>query len=200
MSEMDNQRAKYHAMADGTAEDWQIIVAHAAPFTKDLPNRLVAHLKLLAGDCGGYAVDRLEHSLQTATRAAQAGEDEEYVVCALLHDIGDTLGPSNHADIAAAIVKPYVGERNHWIVEKHGMFQGYYFFHFLGLDRTARDQYRGHPHFEATAQFCHRYDQNSFDPDFKSMPLEAFVPMIGRVFARPKNSMYLRKPEAQAAE
>jgi predicted HD phosphohydrolase len=196
----DHDRAKYHSMAEGTAEDWQIIVKHAAPFQKDLPNRLMAHLKLLKGDCGGYPVDRLEHSLQTATRAHQAGQDEEYVVCALLHDIGDTLGPANHADIAAAIVKPYVSEKNHWIVDKHAMFQGYYFFHFLGLDRNMRDQYRGHPHFEATAQFCHLYDQNSFDPNFKSMPLSAFEPMIARVFTRPKNSMYLRSDQQAAAE
>ncbi len=194
-----NDRATYKTMADSTADDWQIIVKHAGPFQKDLPNRLIAHLNLLKGDCGGYAVDRLEHSLQTATRAQQAGQDEEYVVCALLHDIGDTLGPANHADIAASIVKPYVSERNHWIVEKHGIFQGYYFFHHLGLDRNLRDQYRGHPHFEPTAQFCHLYDQNSFDPDFKSMPLEAFEPMIGRVFSRPKNSLYMRK-DALAAE
>jgi len=195
-----HDRAKYHAMKDGTQEDWDIIVKHGAPFQKDLPNRIVTHLKLLKGDCGGFAVDRLEHCLQTATRAHQAGEDEEYVVCALVHDIGDTLGPANHADIAAAIVKPYVSERNHWMVEKHGIFQGYYFFHFLGLDRNMRDQFRGHPHYEATAQFCHLYDQNSFDPSFKSMPLEAFEPMIQRVFARPKNSMYLRNSDRAAAE
>jgi len=108
------------------------------------------------------------------------------------------LGPANHADVAAVIVKPYVSERNHWIVEKHGMFQGYYFFHFLGLDRNMRDQFRGHPHFEACAQFCHLYDQVAFDPTFKSMPLEAFEPMLQRVFMRPKNSMYLRKPAAAA--
>jgi predicted HD phosphohydrolase len=115
-----------------------------------------------------------------------------------VHDIGDTLGPANHADVAASIVRPYVSEKNHWIIEKHAMFQGYYFFHFLGLDRNMRDQFRGHPHFEATAQFCHLFDQNSFDPAFKSMPLEAFVPMIGRVFSRPKNSIYLRKDPAAA--
>src|SRR5262245_43747098 len=137
-----DDRAKYRAMADGTQDDWDVIVKQAAHFQKDLPNRIIAHLKLLEGDCGGYAVDRLEHSLQTATRAHQAGKDEEYVVCALVHDIGDTLGPSNHADIAAAMVKPYVSEENHWIVEKHGIFQGYYFFHFIGLDRNLRDQYR----------------------------------------------------------
>jgi predicted HD phosphohydrolase len=195
-----HDQAKYHAMIDSTAEDWAIISMAAAPFQKDLPNRIATHLNLLNGDCGGYAIDRLEHSLQTATRAHQAGQDEEYVVCALIHDIGDTLGPANHADIAAAIVKPYVSERNHWIVEKHAIFQGYYFFHHLGLDRDMRDQFRGHPHFEACAQFCHLYDQNSFDPAFKSMPLEAFVPMLHRVFARPKNSIYLRKDKQAAAE
>ena len=195
-----SERAKYHAMMDSTQDDWNIIVKHAAPFQKDLPNRIITHLKLLKGDCGGFAVDRLEHCLQTATRAHQAGEDEEYVVCSLVHDIGDTLGPANHADVAAVIVKPYVSEKNHWIVEKHGMFQGYYFFHFLGLDRNMRDQYRGHQFFEACAQFCHIYDQNSFDPSFKSMPLEAFEPMIQRVFARPKNSMYLRTDNRAAAE
>lgn len=199
MDEEPHDRAKYHAMIDATAGDWQIIVKAAAPFQKDLPNRIVAHLNLLKGDCGGYPVDRLEHSLQTATRAHQAGEHEEYVVCALLHDIGDTLGPANHADIAAAIVKPYVSEKNHWIVEKHAIFQGYYFFHFLGLDRNKRDEYRGHPHFEPCAQFCHLYDQNSFDPAFKSMPLDAFVPMIHRTFAKPKNSIYLRKDKTPAA-
>ena len=196
----DGPRASYTAMADGTQADWDIIVAQMKPHQKALPERLIAHMKLLAGDYGGYPVDRLEHCLQTATRAQQAGEDEEYVVAALLHDIGDTLGPANHADVAAAIVKPFVSERTHWIVEKHAIFQGYYFFHYLGLDRGMRDQFRGHPHFEACAQFCHRYDQNSFDPNFASMPLEAFEPMIQRVFARPKNSIYLRAPAQPAAE
>ncbi len=197
MTDATHARAQYHAMSEGTAEDWAIIAREMGAFAKDLPNRIVAHLKLLEGDHGGYAIDRMDHSLQTATRAFRAGEDEEYVVCALLHDIGDTLGPSNHADVAAAIVKPFVSEKNHWIVANHAIFQGYYFFHHLGLDRNLRDQYRGHPWFEACAQFCHLYDQNSFDPAYESMPLEAFVPMIGRVFARPKRSIYLRP---QAAE
>lgn len=189
-------QAQFHAMTEGTAEDWGVISKHAAVFGKGLPQRLVAHLNLLKGDFGGFAVDRLEHSLQTATRAHRAGEDEEYVVCALLHDIGDTLGPSNHADIAAAIVKPFVSARNQWIVANHGIFQGYYFFHHLGIDRNMRDAQRGHPDFEACAQFCHLYDQNSFEPAYQSMPLEAFVPMIERVFARPKNSIYLRADKA----
>jgi predicted HD phosphohydrolase len=193
MQDRTSQQAKFHAMTEGTQEDWGIIASHSIAYSRDLPARLIAHLKLLGGDYGGFAVDRLEHCLQTATRAHQAGEDEEYVACALLHDIGDTLGPANHADVAASIVKPYVSEKNHFVVEKHGIFQGYYFFHYIGLDRNMRETFRGHPHFEACARFCEVYDQPSFDPAFEAMPLDAFVPVVGRVFSSMKNSIYLRK-------
>jgi predicted HD phosphohydrolase len=178
-------------MVDGTQEDWMLIARASTEFGKELPDRVLTHLKMLTGDCGGFAVDRLEHSLQTATRAHQDGRDEEYVVCALLHDMGDILGPKNHADIAAAILKPFVSEQNHWMVEQHAIFQGYYFFDYLGLDKNMRDQHRGHPAFEYTAQFCHLYDQSAFDPNFKSMPLEAFEPMVRRVFSTVKRSIYM---------
>lgn len=195
----DHERAKFHAMVDGTPQDWAIIANASSEFGRDLPKRLVSHLKLLQGDCGGFAIDRLDHSLQTATRAFQDSRDEEYVVCALLHDIGDILGPRNHADIAAAILQPFVSEENHWMVAHHAIFQGYYFFHHLGLDRDMRDQFRGHPSFEHTAQFCHIYDQEAFDPNYKSMPLEAFEPMLHRVMSAPKRSIYLRKDGEAAA-
>jgi predicted HD phosphohydrolase len=185
-------RAGFHAMTEGTAEDWQAISAAAAPFNRAHADRLLEALRALSHDCGGFAVDRLEHSLQTATRAFRDGRDEEYVVCALMHDIGDLMGPSNHAEVGAVIMKPYVSEANHWMMEKHGIFQGYYFFHHLGLDRDLREQFRGHPHFEYCAQFCHLYDQSSFDPNYDSLPLEAFEPMLRRVVARPKTSIYQR--------
>lgn len=183
-------RAKFRAMTEGTKEDWMAIAGQFAPFAAKGGARVIEHLRLLDGDYGGFPVDRLEHCLQTATRAHRDGRDEEYVVCALLHDIGDTLGAYNHPDIAAAIVKPFVSEANHWMVEKHGVFQGYYFFHYLGLDRDMREQFRGHPHFERTMEFCEKYDQAAFDPDYESMPLEAFEPMVMKLFAAPKNSMY----------
>jgi predicted HD phosphohydrolase len=183
-------RAKFHAMTEGTQEDWMAIGRAAAPHRGELADRLLAHLKLLDNDHGGFAVDRLEHSLQTATRAHRDGRDEEYVVCALIHDIGDILMPANHAELGATILKPYVSEANHWMMDKHGVFQGYYFFHYLGLDRDMREQFRGHPHFEYCAQFCHLYDQNSFDPAYESMPLEAFEPMLRRVVEAPKMSIY----------
>ena len=182
----------FKTFVESTPEDWAIISEHAAEFSKGLADRVLAHLKLLDGDFGGFPVDRLEHSLQTATRAHRDGRDEEYVVCALLHDIGDTLGSYNHPDVAAAILKPFVSEQNHWMVAQHGVFQGYYFFHHLGLDRNMRDRFQGHEWYEYTAQFCHLYDQNAFDPDYDSEPLEFFEPMVRRVFARPKKSMYMK--------
>ena len=160
------------------------------PFARELPDRVLAHLKLLGGDSGGFAVDRLQHSLLTATLAHKGGEDEEYVVCALLHDIGDMLGSWNHTEIGAAIVKPFVSEANHWMVEKHGIFQGYHFFQHIGLDPNMREQFRGHPYFERTERFIDLYDEPAFDPAMECLPLEFFEPMVRRVFLDPKNSMY----------
>jgi predicted HD phosphohydrolase len=187
------RRAAFHQMTEGTREDWMIIGATAMEFNRGLPDRVLSHLKLLANDFGGYAIDRLDHCLQTATRAHRDGRDEEYVVCALLHDIGDTLGSFNHAEIASAILKPFVSEQNLFMVEKHGVFQGYYFFEHLGLDKNMREQFRDHPWFSYTAEFCEAYDQNSFDPGFESMTLADFEPMVRRVMQRPRRSIYMRE-------
>ncbi|HVW25617.1 MAG TPA: HD domain-containing protein [Polyangiaceae bacterium] len=194
MTEMPPERkAAFHQMTEGTQEDWMIIAGNALEFNRKLPDRVLSHLELLKGDYGGFAVDRLEHCLQTATRAHRAGRDEEYVVCALLHDIGDTLGSMNHADIAAAILKPFVSDQNLFMLEKHGVFQGYYFFEFLGLDKNMRDQFRDHPWFSYVVEFCAEYDQNSFDPKYESMSLADFEPMVRRVLQRPRRSIYMRE-------
>ena len=190
MGNMTEQRAGFSAMKESTKADWEIISARHRTFAAALPDRVIGHLKLLGGDTGGFAVDRLQHSLLTATLAHKGGEDEEYVVCALLHDIGDTLGSWNHPDVSAAILQPFVCEANHWMVEKHGIFQGYYFFEHIGLDANMRDQFRGHAHFERTAKFCEIYDNPAFDPKMECAPLEFFEPMVRRVFAAPKNSIY----------
>ncbi|MGH9138461.1 MAG: HD domain-containing protein [Acidimicrobiales bacterium] len=192
MDAMTTTRARFTAMTDGTQEDWNAIGAAALELYAGLPDRVLDHLRLLGGDFGGFAVDRLEHSLQTATRAYRAGEDDEYVVCALLHDIGDTLGSYNHADIAAAILKPFVSEENLWMVEHHAIFQGYYFFHFLGLDRDMRDQFKDHPCYDRTVEFCQEYDQSAFDPNFESMKLVDFEPAVRAVLSAPKRSIYLQ--------
>jgi predicted HD phosphohydrolase len=183
-------RAKFKRMQDSTAADWKVIAGEFMPYAANLPDRLFDHMRLLAGDYGGFPIDRLTHCLQTATLAHRDGRDEEYVACALLHDIGDTLGSWNHPDIAAAIVKPFVRPEYHWMVAQHGVFQGYYFFHHLGMDRNARDQFKTHPHYALTEEFCAKYDAPAFDPEGETLPLEFFEPMVRRVFAAPKQSLY----------
>lgn len=186
----DGGKTNFSSMEDSTVEDWGVLSAHFVAYAQKLPDRVLAHLRLLDGDYGGFPVDRLTHSLQTATLAHRDGRDEEYVVCALLHDIGDTLGSFNHPDIAAAVLKPFVSEANHWMIEQHGIFQGYYFFHHLGMDRDLRDQFRGHPSFERTAEFCARYDGPAFDIKGETLPLDFFEPMVRRLFAQPKRTIY----------
>lgn len=196
--ETHDDRAKFHDMSESTQEDWHIIMRHNIPYAQNGGKRVLDHLRLLDGDFGGFPVDRLTHSLQTATRAYRDGRDEPYIVMALLHDIGDTLGASNHPDIAAAILKPFVSEELHWIVEHHGIFQGVNFFHHLGLNRDMREQYRGHEHFAATEEFIDKYDCPAFDPNYDTLPLEFFEPMVMKLFQYPINSIYKRETEAAA--
>ena len=169
-----------------------VIMGQRIELEQALPDRIIEQFDHLRDDYGGFPVDRLEHSLQTATRAERDGRDDEYVLCALIHDIGDPLTPYNHPDVAAAILKPFVSEANLWMVANHGAFQGYYFFHHIGLDRNLREHFKDSPHYEYCAQFCHLYDQAAFDPDYESEPLEFFIPMVERVFSKPVNSMYLK--------
>lgn len=192
-------RATFVRMQDSTREDWQAISGEFMHFASGLPERVMAHLKLLEGDYGGFPVDRYTHSLQTATRALRDGRDEEYVVCALLHDIGDTLGAFNHPDIAAAILQPFVSEENHWMIKHHGIFQGHYFFHHIGLDRDLREQFRSHPHFERTAEFCELYDNPAFDAKGETLPIAEFEPMLRRLMAQPRQSIYKKALATEAA-
>ncbi|MEE9229684.1 MAG: HD domain-containing protein [Acidobacteriota bacterium] len=182
--------ARFTRMEDGTKAEYLRLEESQARFAAGLADRVLEHLMLLEGSYGGMLVDRLTHSLQVATRAHRDGRDEEYVVCALLHDIGDMLLVHNHADLAAAIVRPFVSEKNHWIIAKHAVFQGYYFWQHLGADRNAREKYRDHLYFNDAAEFCALYDQCSFDPEYDTLPLATFEPMLRRLFARPRGSEY----------
>ena len=174
----------FTSMAVGTREDYELLERLEAEFAASTADRVLEQLRGLAGSLGGYKVDRLEHSLQSATRAYRDDADEEMVVAALLHDIGDLLSPHNHSELAAAVLRPYVSERIYWIVRQHGLFQSYYYAHHFGNDRNARDRYMDHPWYQDAVDFCHRWDQSSFDPEYESLPLEFFEPMVRRVFAR----------------
>ena len=176
--------ASYRTMAEGTKEEYELVEGYVRSFERDLASRLLKEMGRLQESYPGEPVDRLVHSLQTATRAHRDGHDEEYVVAALLHDIGDILSTLNHSEYAASILKPYVRPHIYWTVRHHGLFQGYYYFHHFGQDRNARDRHQGHPAFQMCVDFCEKYDQASFDPDYDTMPLSAFEPMVQRLFAR----------------
>lgn len=179
------EEVSFTRMEDGTAEDYALLAREEETLkAANFADSVLGQLQTLKGPKLGYKIDRYQHSLQTATRAERDGADEETVVAALLHDIGDTLAPDNHAEFAATLLKPYVTQRTWWIVQHHGIFQGYYFWHHLGGDRHAREQYRGHPYFEACADFCARWDQTAFDPDYDTAPLTHFEPMVRRLLRR----------------
>ena len=178
------QTVAFTRMEDGTKQEYDLIIGREKALAQKLPEHLLAQLKTLALGDSGYQIDRYQHSLQTATRAFRDGADEEMVVAALLHEIGDTLAPDNHSQLAAALLRPYVSDRTHWVVQHHGIFQGYYYFHHIGQDRNERERFRGHPHFQDCVDFCQRWDQAAFDPAYDTMPLEAFEPALRRVLAR----------------
>ncbi len=175
----------FTSMAEGTRDDYELLDRLEAEFSKGTADHVLTMLRDLAGSLSGYKIDRLEHSLQCASRAHRDRADEELVVAALLHDIGDLLSPFNHSELAAAVLRPYVSEKTHWIVLHHGLFQSYYYAHHTGGDRNARDAYRDHQWYQDTVEFCHRWDQPSFDPDYESLPLEFFEPMVRRIFSQP---------------
>ena len=182
-------KVSYTAMEHGTQDDCDIVNAHFDAHIARFPDQVMDCLRQLDGE-SPYQVSRLEHCLQTATRAEHDGADEETIVCALLHDIGDILAPANHSQVAAALLAPYVSEKNLWIVKHHGLFQGYYYFQFMGLDRDAREKFKEHPHYQACVDFCANWDQPSFDPDYESRPLEYFEPMLRAVFAPETSSLF----------
>ncbi len=175
-------RATFKRMDESTAEEWAHIEAQHDGLIDALPDRILDQLRLLESDAGGFAVDRLTHSLQTARRAEIDRWDDSYLVCALLHDIGDVLAPRNHAEIAAAILRPWVPPSHHWMVEKHGVFQGYYFWHHIGADRHARDALKGHEYYDLAEEFVRKYDMLAFDDEYSTPPLDHYEPLIREFF------------------
>ena len=178
------KKVKFTQMKDGTKDDYLLLEKHEKKFIEETPSRILKYMSSLTSTLEGYQVSRLEHSLQSATRALQDKAKEEMIVATLLHDIGDELAPLNHAEYAAAVIKPYVSEKTHWIVEKHGEFQMYYYAHHLDGNRNQRDKYKEHKYYQDTVNFCENWDQKSFDPNFKSLTLKDFEPYVKKIFSR----------------
>jgi predicted HD phosphohydrolase len=179
------QHVSFIRMDEGTTEDYAFLNALEDEFVVALPDRLLAALTSLEGSLAGYQINRLEHSLQSATRAEADGADIELIVGALIHDLGDDLAPLNHSQLAATIIRPYVRAEVAWIIKHHGVFQMHYYGDAMGVDKNARDIYREHAWFDSCEQFCRDWDQVAFDPDYPTKPLAHFEPMLREIFARP---------------
>ncbi len=175
---------KFKEMKDGSKEDYLFLDKLEKKYINETADRIIKFMSSLNSTLEGYKITRLEHSLQAATRAFNDKASEEMVVATLLHDIGDELAPLNHSEYAASILKPYVSEKTHWIIEKHGEFQMYYYAHHLGGNRNQRDKYKEHKYYKDTLDFCEKWDQSSFDPHFKSLTIQDFEPMIKNIFSR----------------
>lgn len=184
MTDEDLGKMQFDRLDDGTDADFAILRRVHERNLAALPDLLLSMLGSLKGDAA-YPVDRLEHSVQTATRAMRDGAGEELIVCALFHDVGETLGPLNHGQVGAAILRPFVSEENYWVLAHHAIFQTYFYARHLGLDPNAREQYRDSPHYQACVDFTTNWDEVSFDPGYPSEPLSTFEPMVRRVLAKP---------------
>lgn len=183
--ELEDQKVSFTQMKDGTKEDYELLHKLEQPHLSMTADRILRELRSQADESlPGYNITRLEHGLQSATRAENEGADIDWIVAALLHDIGDGLAPQNHDRFAAEIMRPFVRDEVAWTVEHHGLFQMLYYAHHLGWDREERQKHKDHPYFQTCADFCERWDQSSFDPDFDMKPLEHFEPMVREVFAR----------------
>ena len=181
------KKVKFTQMKDGTKEDYDLLSKYEEKFSKDLPDRILDALRNLDSSVDGYQVTRLEHSLQSATRADKDGADEEMVVATLIHDIGDNLAPHNHSQLVASVLRPYVSEKIYWIMLHHGIFQEYYYAHHIGRDRNARDKFKDHPYYQDAVDFCEKWDQKSFDPNYESYSLEYFEPKVRKLFSKEPN-------------
>lgn len=182
-------RVSFTRLGDGTQDEYRYLDTLDHALNRNFPNELIALFERTDRDTG-YPVSPMRHALQTATRALADGADDEMVFAALFHDIGDRVSPSNHARVGAELLRPYIGERTHWVLAHHNIFQGYYYWHHLGGDRNAREKHRGHPHFEACAEFCEKWDQVSFDPNYDTMTLVELLPLVHRVLEREPHSLW----------
>lgn len=184
-------KVSFIQMKDGTQEEYVFLQKLEHAYIRELPDRLLTALERLGGSLQGYQISRLDHSLQSASRAEDDGADIEMIVAALVHDLGDELAPDNHSQFAASLLKPYVRPEVTWVVEMHGLFQMQYYAHHYGNSATGHLAYKDHPWFDSCQRFCERYDQAAFDPAYPTRPLSYFAPMLREVFSR--------KPFAQAA-
>lgn len=185
----------FTAMKDGTRDEYLLLRELELPHLAHTADRVLRELEHAGTETlPGYRITRLQHALQSASRAYADGADDDWVVAALLHDIGDGLAPQNHDRFAAEILRPFLREECTWVVEHHASFQMVYYAHHYGWNQYERDKYKDHPYYQTCVDFCERWDQSSFDPDYPMRDLAFFTPMVRRVFARPTYDPAILQP------
>ena len=194
---MPRKNVKFKHMKDGDKEDYLLLQKYEENYVSLTYERIIEELTRQGKNTmEGYKITRLDHGLQSATRAYNDGADIDWIVGALLHDIGDGLAPQNHDRFSAEVIRPYVRDEITWVIEHHGIFQMIYYAHHYGWDKNARDKFKDNIYFQTCADFCERWDQKSFDPEYKNKDLEFFKPMIKEVFSRPPyKDQYIKKDQ-----
>ena len=194
---MVSKKVKFTEMKDGDKEDYLLLKELEKSYISMTSDRIIEELKRQGTiSLEGYQITRLEHGLQSGTRAFRDGADIDWIIGALLHDIGDGLAPQNHDRMSAEVIRPFVREEVSWVVEHHGIFQMIYYAHHYGWDKNARDKFKDNIYFQTCADFCERWDQKSFDPEYENKDLDFFKPMIKEVFSRPPyKDAYIKKNE-----
>ena len=194
---MVSKKVKFTEMKDGDKEDYLLLKELEKSYVSMTSDRIIEELKRQGTiSLEGYQITRLEHGLQSGTRAFRDGADIDWIIGALLHDIGDGLAPQNHDRMSAEVIRPFVREEVSWVVEHHGIFQMIYYAHHYGWDKNARDKFKDNIYFQTCADFCERWDQKSFDPEYENKDLDFFKPMIKEVFSRPPyKDEYIKKNE-----
>ncbi len=180
----DTSTTTFTRMDESTAEQWSRIGAATNANQGRVADAILGLLGALGDITDEFATDQLTHCLQTATRAERAGADDEVVFASLCHDIGKAISVPNHPAIAAEIIKPYVRDDVYHMIRTHQDFQGRHYYHHFGGDPTLREQYRSEPWFDLTERFADEWDQTSFDPDYDTLPLEHFEPLVRRLTER----------------
>ena len=151
---------------------------------KSVTNILFDLLEKQKGKTNGFPVDLYTHQIQTATRAYRDGADDETIVCCLFHDIGEDISPSNHGEIPASILRPYISRKNYFILEKHEIFQSKYYMHHFGLDPNKREHFKDNMYYQDAIKFCEKWDAPSFDPNYSNLELDFFRPIVEKVLVK----------------
>jgi len=183
-AEVDANPDSFRRMDESTAEQWAHISERTMTNQGRVADRFLMLLESLSSISDGFITDQLTHCLQTATMAERAGADDEVIFGSLCHDIGKAISVPNHGAISAEMIKPYVRDDVYQSIKNHQDFQGKHYYHHFDVPTSLRDRFAGESWFALCEEFTDDWDQQAFDPDYDTLPLSHFEPLIRELTAR----------------